>query len=372
MNTMTKLPTLYSRTSTGATQEWTIEIEADKYRTLHGQVGGKIVTTSWFKAVPTNEGRANYRDGNAQAIFEATACWKKKIDAGSFEDINAIDTPTFVEPMLAKKWEDRKDKVKFPLYAQAKLDGMRAVISKAGPFSRSGKQWVTIPHILKELEIVFKEIPDLILDGELYNHEFHDDFNKISSLIKKTKPTAADLAESKKFVEYHCYDICDNSADFNVRSARISAIIKKYNLKYVIPVATFKVSNLAELDELYGKFLEENYEGQMVRINTPYEFKRSANLLKRKTFVDDEYKIIEIGEGNGNRSSMAGFAVMERADGVRFRSNIKGSHDFLTDLWNNRSKYAGTWATCKFFNLTPDGIPRFPYLIKLRAGKGQD
>ena len=367
-----KLPTLYSRTSTGATQQWTVEIEGDKYRTMHGQVGGKTVTTSWFKAMPTNEGRANHRDGDAQAIFEAQACWKKKIESGSFEDINAIDTPKFVEPMLAKKWEDRKDKVKFPVYTQPKFDGMRAVISKTGPFSRSGKPWMTIPHILEELEIVFKEIPGLILDGELYNHDFHDDFNKISSLIKKTKPTSADLTESEKYVQYHCYDICDDSMIFSERSVRLNQIIKQYNLKYVIPVLTFKTNTEAELDELYGKFLEENYEGQMIRLDTPYEFKRSANLLKRKTFVDDEYKIIEIGEGNGNRSLMAGFAIMEREDGVRFRSNIKGSHDFLTDLWNNRDQYAGTWATCKFFNLTPDGIPRFPYLIKLRAGKGQD
>ena len=368
----TKLPTLYSRTSTGAVQEWTVEISENRYRTMHGQVGGKIVTTSWFVANPTNEGRANYRDGNAQAIFEAKATWKKKVEAGAFEDINAIDTPTFVEPMLAKKWEDRKDKVVFPVYTQHKLDGARSVIGKHGATSRGGKHWVTIPHIIEELSIVFKEMPNLILDGELYNHEFHDDFNKIMSMIKKTKPSAADLAESKKYVQYHCYDICDDKMVYSDRAVRIEEIIKKYNLKYVIPVKSFKVNTEAQLDELYGQFLEDGYEGQMVRLNTPYEFKRSSNLLKRKTFIDDEYKIIEIGEGKGNKSDMAGFALMEREDGVRFRSNIKGNHDFLKDLWINRNKYAGTWATLKYFQLTPDGIPRFPYLIKLRAGKGQD
>lgn len=375
-----KLPTLYSRTSAGSTQEWTVEIEGNKYRTYHGKVGGKIVVTQWFIADPTNEGRANYRDGNAQAIFEANACWKKKIESGCFEDIGAIDEETFTEPMLAKKWTDFQNKVQWPLYCQPKFDGARCVLKKSGGFSRGGKEWNTIPHIKAELEIVFREIPGLMLDGELYNHEFHDDFGKIMSLIKRKNPNAAELAESKKFVQFYCYDICDDKMIFSDRSARISEIIKKYDLKYVIPVATHLVKNLEELDELYGAFLEDGYEGQIVRVNGTYEFKRSDRLLKRKEFMDDEYKIVEIIEGKGNKSGLAGKALMEREDGVQFRSNIKGKFPFLKDLFENRDKYVGTWATCQFFQLspeisvngTPGLIPRFPYLIRLRAGKGQD
>ena len=212
-----KLPTLYSRTSTGAIQVWTVEIQENAYRTLHGQYGGKIVTTEWFTASPTNVGRSNERDGVAQALFEAQACWKKKRDSGMFEDILAVDTFTFVEPMLAKKWEDRRSKVSFPLYCQPKLDGMRAVITRHGATSRNGKPWVTIPHILKALEPVFEAYPDLVLDGELYCHGLHDDFNKISSLIKKTKPTAADLEESAATIQYHWYDIADNKLKEHLR-----------------------------------------------------------------------------------------------------------------------------------------------------------
>jgi hypothetical protein len=94
--------------------------------------------------------------------------------------------------------------------------------------------------------------------------------------------------------------------------------------------------------------------------------------LKRKDFQDAEYKIVEICEGNGNKTGLAGYAWMEREDGVRFRTNILGNHSFLRDLLTNAESYKDTYGTIKFFQLTPDGIPRFPYLTRLRTGVGID
>ena len=373
---MTKLPTLYSRISSGAVQAWTIEIDADQglYRASYGQLEGKIVTTEWTNVVATNVGRANERDLAAQAQFQAQAIWKKKKDSGYFESIEDIDQPTFIEPMLAKKWEDLEKKVSFPLFCQPKLDGMRAVISRHGAFTRNGKPWLTIPHILADLAPIFEQYPDLVLDGELYCHGLHDDFNKISSLIKKTKPTLADIIESSEIIEFWWYDIADSTRSFKERTELISEIYDQLNLNEgsIVKVDTHEVADKQTLDELYGQFMESGFEGQMIRIDKPYEFKRSATLLKRKEFQDEEYEIVGIYEGNGNKSGMAGYAVMKRPDGVTFRSNIKGSHDFLKQLLPQADSLIGSFATIKYFNLTPDGIPRFPYLIRLRDGKGQD
>ena len=77
-----QFPTLYSRTATGAVQIWTIIVDGDSYYTMHGQQGGAIQTTLPTVAVPTNEGRANYRDGEAQALFEAQAAFDKKKKSG--------------------------------------------------------------------------------------------------------------------------------------------------------------------------------------------------------------------------------------------------------------------------------------------------
>lgn len=369
-----KLPTLYSRTSSGAIQEWTIEVDGGRYRTHHGQMGGKIVTTEWTSTEATNVGRSNERDVNAQAEFEAQALWKKKTESGCYADISAIDTQQYIEPMLAKKWEDRKNRVSYPLYSQPKLDGMRAVITAHGAHTRNGKEWKTIPHILAELAPLFVTHPDLVLDGELYTHEYKDDFNKISSLVKKTKPTADDLTESAQKVQFWWYDIADVTKNFSSRHSQIMyyANAFKLNPNIIVTVPTCIVYDDYSLDGVYEEYLNDGYEGQMIRVNSPYEYKRSDGLLKRKEFQDSEYRIVEICEGNGNKSGMAGYAILQREDGKTFRSNIKGNHDFLKTLLKDAHKLRGTYATCTYFNLTPDGIPRFPYVTRLRSGKGID
>ena len=361
---MTTLPTLYSRTSTGAVQQWTVEIDGDRYRTVYGQTDGKKTTTKWTVAKPTNEGRSNERDANAQALFEAEAVWQHKSERGYYTDIKKIDKPAFIEPMLAQKYEDRKDELVFPVWSQPKLDGIRCICTKDGMFSRQGKRFVSAPHIQASLQKFFRNHPDAILDGELYADKLANDFNKICSLVKKQKPTEADLKESAGAIEYHIYDVVDTTLKF---SERHDWLWKNMMHDSCIGlVVSHCVNSAKELDKLYELYLSNNFEGQMVRIDAPYEQKRSKNLLKRKEFQDAEYKILEIGEGTGNRSGMAGFAILENKDGTSFRSNIKGSHEFLTELWKNRNDVIGEKATVQFFNLTPDNVPRFPYVIAIR------
>jgi len=370
------LPKLYARSSKGAILEWSIEV-ADSfqcYRTVHGQVNGKLQISKWFTVKAMNVGRANERSVMEQVIAEATSKWNKKKATGYYESMGDIDTLSYIEPMLADDWKARQDKITFPVYCQPKLDGMRAIITREGAKSRNGKPWNTIPHILKSLEPVFDKYPDLVLDGELYNHEYKDDFNAISSLVKKTKPTEEDLIESAGKVEFWWYDIADAASDFENRYERLTEITYEFQLahKKILKVDTIFATSKEKLDAAYENWLNEGYEGQMVRVNASYAFKRSSNLLKRKEFITKEYKIIHIGEGNGNKSGMAGYMILEREDGVQFNSNIKGNRAFLTELLKTANQYIGKYAICKFFNLTPDGIPRFPYVIGFRDGIGID
>ncbi len=365
---MNKLPTLYSRTTTGAIQEWTIEIDGGQYRTIHGQTDGKKTTTKWTIAEATNVGRANERDIKAQALFEAQAVWQHKAERGYFADVADIDNPYFIEPMLAQKYEDRKDEIAFPVYCQPKLDGIRCICTKDGMFSRQGKRFASAPHISAYLKDFFKKNPKVILDGELYADKFANDFNKICSLVKKQKPSAADLLLSAAQIQYHVYDMVDTTKVFSKRIEWLMNSLPHTDTQLIVLVSTRKVDTQAILDEYYGTWREAGYEGQMVRVDSCYEQKRSKNLLKRKEFQDAEYRIVGIGEGAGNRSSMAGYAIMENKDGSNFRSNIKGTHEFLTELWKNRSseEVMGAYATVQFFNLTPDGVPRFPYIVAIR------
>ena len=132
-------------------------------------------------------------------------------------------------------------------------------------------------------------------------------------------------------------------------------------------VQTDESQSFDELDEKYSEYMEDGYEGQMVRIDSPYESKRSKSLLKRKEFQDAEYKVIDIEEGNGNRSGTAKHLVCYCTKTEQtFNSNIKGDFDYLAEILENKEYYIGKLATIKFFELTPDGVPRFPYAIAFR------
>ncbi len=111
--------------------------------------------------------------------------------------------------------------------------------------------------------------------------------------------------------------------------------------------------------------MEQGYEGQMVRLNRPYENKRSKFLLKRKEFMDAEFIINGVKEGEGNRKGTAGYMEFTNAQGRYFKSNIKGDFGYLKELYKQRNELVGKKATIKFFNYTPDNVPRFGYVIAI-------
>ncbi len=117
-----------------------------------------------------------------------------------------------------------------PVYIQPKLDGVRCVIQAelikiihedyavlVTAYSRTGKEWKNIEHILEQLIPFFAKYPNVILDGELYNHDLKDDFEKIISLVRKTKPTDEDRLEAARLTQFHCYDIIDEKLPFGQR-----------------------------------------------------------------------------------------------------------------------------------------------------------
>lgn len=363
-----KLETIYKQTKTGATQEWTIEVVGNKYRTHSGQVGGAITTNEWTVCYGKNTGKANGTTDEEQAMKEAVAKRKLKLEKDYHESIKKITTKRHFEPMLADKWEDRKDKIEYPIFSQPKLDGIRCIVNKDGMWSRNGKPIISAPHIRESLNGLFEQYPDLIFDGELYADKFANDFNKIVSLVKKTKPTEDDLIESSKNIEYHIYDLPSYGETFGKRMNQLKVMDvhnKLFRGTMCKVVDTHLVYDDEMLMKLYEQYVEEGYEGQMLRLNSMYENKRSKNLLKHKSFVDEEYTILDIVEGEGNRTGTAGYFVFETADGKPFKSNVKGTWEETAEMLKNKKKLIGKEATVKYFNLTPDGIPRFPYVINI-------
>lgn len=365
------LPTLYSRTATGAIQEWTIRVINNQYQTISGQINGKLTVSDWTVCEGKNLGRANETTPSEQARAEAMAKWNKKRDKGYFENIKHVDQQLFVEPMLAKVWDDYKDKVTFPVYSQPKLDGIRCVATPQGLFSRNGKPFVGVPHIYEKIQRdIWSQDPNVILDGELYNHNFKDDFNEICSIVKKSKPTHADIAYAKQNIEYHIYDIVDTSKTYKERFVYLRKLVGTiFHIRPLKTVWTDKIASHDDLDKKYAEYMDAGYEGQIVRLDAPYENKRSKSLLKRKEFQDAEFEIISVNEGIGNRAGVAGNMTLRDAQGKIFNSNIKADFGLLGQYLLDGPKLVGKMATVKYFNLTPDGIPRFPFVISVNRGE---
>lgn len=366
---MKPLPILYKKTQTGAIQQWQIIVSDFGFYTIEGQIDGKLTQSSTTVVEQKNIGKLNETTQAEQSRKEATAKWQKKIDMNGYhEGIDNVNKKMhYFEPMLAHKWEDRKDKIQFPVYSQSKLDGMRCIVNKDGMWSRKGKQIVSAPHIYEALKSLFDFNPDYIFDGELYADKYKDDFNKIMSLAKKSKPTLEDLKESSELLEYHIYDFPFWDGVFIDRYNQLKSVLSHISNNKIKIVNTVLCKDIDKLDELFSQYIKQGYEGQMVRINDcVYENKRTNQLLKRKDFMDEEFKIIDIIEGSGNRSGMAGSIEFKNKNGQIFNAGIAGGFDFYKDLWLNKKKYIGVDATVKYFQLTPDGIPRFGVVTSIR------
>ena len=357
-----KLSTLYKRATTGKITQWSIEVKDNGYRTTSGYVDGALTTTSWTYCSGKNIGKANGTTDAEQAIKEAKALWDKKTESGYFSDIKQVDKLTYFKPMLAKDWNDYKDEITYPVFSQPKLDGIRCIVSKDGMFTRNGKAIISAPHIFESLKHFFKKSPNLIFDGELYADKFANDFNAICSLVKKTKPTAEDIKASAKSIQYHIYDLPSHGGKFSERYAELCSMELP---ECCVTVETNLVEELGDVDMLYGNYVGAGYEGQILRLDSKYENKRTKSLLKHKSFQDDEFIIKDICEGEGNKTGMVGYMVFETAKGQKFKSNLKADWDTSKEIWKNKKQYIGKTATVQYFNLTPDGIPRFPYITKI-------
>ena len=386
-----KLPTLYKKTTIGKTQTWEIEVSGNKFRTISGQADGKKITNNWTVCQGKNVGKKNSTTGEEQALKEAEAKHKKKLEAGYHLNLKNISKKRFYEPMLAQdfKNKNRQSEVMADLqqvdggtvgtvFSQPKLDGIRCIAMREGLFTRTGKEITAVPHISEALEPFFKLYPNATLDGELYNHAYKDDFNKIIHLVRKQNLTDEHLSESAEMIQYHIYDapVIGNGKWamtekdlYSDRTSKLDASFVNLGLEKedcLVIVPTVEIHGREQLDRCYEDYIEAGYEGQMVRLDGPYENKRSPKLLKRKEFVDEEYKILGYEEGEGNRAGTVKHFKFKNKDGKEFNSNVKGSFSYLTKLLEIADTLIGKDATIKYFNLTPDGVPRFPYVIAIR------
>jgi ATP-dependent DNA ligase len=399
-----QLPTLYKKTNTGAIQFWTIAVSQTKFASQNEEIIAGLIETTYGQldtdspqhTVDTisegkNPGKKNATTPLQQAEKEAQAKWEKQKKKGYVETIEGAQNEELdalieggEEPMLAEAYMDviydqrpghendaptyvktkEAKKIKFPVFTQPKLDGIRCIaIVKNGQatlWSRTRKPINSVPHIIQELEAAFENM-DIILDGELYNHDMKSDFEKIVSLVRQKEP-----GEGHEVVQYHVYDTI-NGDSFKHRYAQLHRLFRMFEFYSLKLVPTEVAKTEEEVITQFEKNVKLGYEGAMLRnVESEYAQKRSMDLQKMKPFIDDDFLITGVTEGRGKMAGLAIFTCAAK-NGNPFEVKLKGELESLRKYMQDESLWKGKKLTVRYFGLTnKEKVPRFPVGIVVR------
>jgi DNA ligase-1 len=216
----------------------------------------------------------------------------------------------------------------------------------------------------------------LTFDGELYNHDYRDNFEDLMSLIRPPAPV-----EGHEVVQYWIYDLPSCKANFGERHRELFSLLHdlpKDSPLVMVPTTVCKSD--ADIWTAHERNLANEFEGTMIRNDGPYEEgRRSRHLQKLKTWKDGEYTIIGFADGRGkDASTVAAFycivdpttpsdqwsEICENLAAGRpelrgFKARLKASYDYRRKLFAAKD-FVGKPLTVKYQNLTADGKPRFP------------
>ena len=224
---------------------------------------------------------------------------------------------------------------------------------------------------------MFKQNPWLVLDGELYNHDLRDDFEKIISLVRKQKPTDDDRKEARKLIQYHVYDyaFCNPNenkvdlieSDMNRYGKRHDQLTRSNMYgKHIRYVPARGVHTLDKAKEIHNDFLEQGYEGSILRLDGAYKNGRSYDLMKFKDFSDTEAKIVSWVEGKGKRRGTIGKFIAVDSDGIKFGMPVMDKFVYLKKNFKAMQDWVGKTATFTYFERTKAGSYRHPLFKAIR------
>lgn len=379
--------TLYDNSVTGKKKQWDIRVTNQESLSIincyYGYKDGKKIETTQTIRSGKNIGKVNQTTHYEQAILQATSKWNHKYDQGYkpleqefntdssvIEELNNLNIKTVnvtkkdqivTFPMLAQDYHKHKNKLIYPCYIQPKLDGYRMIWTSNTQScnSRQGKEFT----IIKQTEL-FKELlllpKNLIFDGELYIH--NGTFEHLG-ILRKKKLQDDDL-KKLNLIEYHIYDIVDLQNNFKTRFQNLSKIIKESNFKKIKLVSTLQANSENELKNHHTTFLNNNYEGSIVRNQLgKYKCKaRSTDLLKFKEFEDAEFTICDFTFETDTSKNDQNLIVWicKTENGSIFNVRPKGTREERQKLYKIGHEFIGRRLHVKYFELTESNIPRFP------------
>jgi len=290
-------------------------------------------------------------------------------------------TESIIRPMLAGQIKD-EEKLKYPLIASPKLDGIRCLKIEGRVLARSLKPIKNnyIRTVLEEL------LPDGV-DGELMAG---DTFQACTSAVMSE--------DGEPEFKLWCFDMVggDLKQPYIDRLRALKKAIVKINDPRVEFVPIKSINSKEELDECEKKCLAEGFEGVMVRDPCgPYKCGRSTEregwLLKLKRFVDSEAEIIgfeELMHNNNEKKTnelgltqrstakagkvpggtLGKFLVRDLKSGVegRIGTGVGLTQKLRQAIWDNRDAYLGAVVKYRYQEIGVKDKARIPVFIGFR------
>lgn len=348
--------TLYKRDKNNTIRIWSIKTSDNVMYVKYGTKGGEIISKKQIILKGKNIGKKNETTPEQQVILEAKSKIKKKKDQGYTHTEETVCM--FKSPMLSHVYDDFSHKIIFPCYVQPKLDGYRMLYDGVDMLTRNNKKYNVLYG--SELHEELKSLKtDFILDGELYVHDKNYCFENYGVLRKKKLNKDDSIGK----IKFHVFDLI-NEEPFEDRYKKLDVLEKCY---HVVKVPLHQCMTKEDIDKYHVKFIEQGYEGTMVRNKkSKYINSRSYDLLKYKNFEDSEFKIVgfnyEKNLSDDDLKPVVWKCITE--SGSTFDVQSKGTREERDFLYKKAKDYIGKYITVKFFGHTEQGIPRFPKTLR--------
>ena len=237
--------------------------------------------------------------------------------------------------MLCSKFDDKLvHKIKYPAYAQMKMDGMRfnavVVDNKVTFFSRNGKPLDLLGHLEEEF-IALAGGLNLVFDGELLvmfsgDYQFADRQTGNGILNKASKGTISDYEAS--LVHASLWDVIDydsflQGALLGITYEKRWSVLKELvdgqskENKRIWTVYCQEVKSLAEAQSVFQGLLADGHEGIILKSKSGlWANKRSKDQIKFKGEFECDLLVTGIQPGTGKYEGMIGALICETRDGI--------------------------------------------------------
>lgn len=276
----------------------------------------------------------------------------------------------FIKPMGAILLEDSVHKIKYPAYAQPKLDGFRGIAIKNINIEILSRNGIPYPH-LEKIKNSLKTFPLLVdgyqLDGELYLHGLT--LGELRSILGRKKLDTPEILALEKKIKYCIFDFYGKDISFEKRLDMLKNAFHSWKSNNVILVETKLVNSLDGVGKLRNKYIDIGYEGIIVRNKNGLYIsgKKSHDVFRSKEFKKDIFKIAGALEGKGNdKGTVIWKLECLKNKSKTFTAKPIGTHKERTDLYKNRNKYIGSKIHIKYFELDETGcVSRHPVALKI-------